>query len=122
MLRILVLIGLGGCAEGIWAEGCPDVTLSVNGVSEITAPVGTPLTYMWSSLSAATASSTVTVAPVSPDGCGITDGPWVVDTLGGTSEPVPLAPCQSGSTYTLTVTVAAKSGETASASVVVAVP
>lgn len=123
MLRMIVLVALGGCASGIWAGSCPDVTLSVNGMSEITAPAGTPLTYTWSSLNADTASSTVTVEPASPDPCGIANGPWVVDTLDGTTEPVDLAPCQSGSTYTLTVTVArTQTGETASASVVVAVP
>jgi hypothetical protein len=127
MLRMIVLAGvclsLWGCASGIWAGGCPDVTLSVNGESEITAPPGTPLTYVWSSLNADTASSTVEVAPVSPDACGIANGPWVVDTLDGSTEPVALAACQSGSTYTLTVTVVhMATGEDASASVTVSVP
>jgi hypothetical protein len=125
MLRMIVLVGLGlgGCASGIWAGGCPDVTLSVNGDSQITAPPGTPLTYMWSSLNADTATSTVEITPASPDACGIANGPWVVDTLDGSTDPVALAACQSGSTYTLTVTVEdTRSGEDASASVTVTVP
>lgn len=120
MLRIAVIaLGLSGCASGV-CDDCPSVTLSVNGASEVTAATGTPLTYTWSSTNADSATSTVTVEPVSPDACGIVNGPWVVHTVAGTSEPVPLASCQAGSTYTLVVTVAqATTGESASAQVVV---
>jgi hypothetical protein len=122
MLRALVLLGFCGCASGV-CDSCPDVTLSVNGTTALTAPVGTPLTYTWSSTNASSASSTVTVSPSSPDACGIHDGPWVVDTISGTTEPVELAPCQSGFVYTLSVTVTqAGTGTTASTDIVVTVP
>ena len=122
MLRVLALIGLGGCASGV-CDSCPSVALSVNGTTELAAPVGTELTYTWSSMNADSATSSVVVEPSSPDLCGIENGPWVVDTVEGTSDPVALAPCQAGSVYTLEVTVTqAATGETASAAITVTVP
>lgn len=123
MVRMLALLGIAGCASGV-CDSCPAVTLDVNGTTAITAPVGTPLTYTWASMNADSASSTVTVAPTSPDPCGITSGmPWVVDTVAGTTDPVALADCQSGYVYTLEVVVTqASTGETASTSIIVTVP
>jgi hypothetical protein len=123
MLRVLALLGIAGCASGV-CDSCPSVALDVNGMAAITAPTGTPLTYTWSSNNADSASSTVTVAPTSPDACGIASGmPWVVDTVAGTTDPVALADCQSGSVYTLEVVVTqASTGDTASTTVVVTVP
>jgi hypothetical protein len=117
------LLGLAGCASGV-CDSCPSVELRVNDMTAITAPAGTPLTYTWSSANADSASSTVTVAPTSPDACGIASGmPWVVDTVAGMTDPVALADCQSGFVYTLVVTVTQTStGETASTQVVVTVP
>jgi len=123
MLRVIALAGVAGCASGV-CDSCPSVDLTVNGMPAITASVGTPLTYSWSSANADSASSTVTVAPTSPDGCGIASGmPWVVDTVAGMTDPVALADCQSGFAYTLVVTVTqASTGDTASTSIVVTVP
>jgi hypothetical protein len=123
MLRLLALLGIAGCASGV-CDSCPSVTLDVNGMAAITAPTGTPLTYTWSSMNADSASSTVTVAPTSPDACGIASGmPWVVDTVAGTTDPVALADCQSGYVYTLEIVVTqASTAETASTSIVVMVP
>ena len=123
MLRVVALLAVTGCASGV-CDTCPSVTLDVNGKTDMTAPVGTPLTYTWSSHNADAATSTVTVAPTSPDACGIADGqPWVVSTLAGETEPVALAACQSGFVYTLEVTVTqASTNATASTSVTVRVP
>ncbi len=124
MVRAVVaLLGLAGCASGV-CDTCPSVTLMVNGMTDLTAPVGTPLTYTWSSHNADSATSTVMVAPMSPDACGITDGqPWVVSTLAGTTEPVALAACQSGFVYTLELTVTQDATNTsASTAVTVRVP
>jgi hypothetical protein len=121
MLRVFALVGLGGCASGV-CDSCPSVTLSVNGTTDLTTPVGTELTYTWSSTNADSATSTVVVEPVSPDACGIQNGPWVVETIAGTTDPVALAPCQAGSVYTLEVTATqAATGDTASAAITVTV-
>ena len=59
---------------------------------------------------------------MSPDACGIQNGPWVVSTLEGTTDPVALAPCQAGSVYTLEVTVTqTATAMTASADITVTV-
>lgn len=121
MLRVLALVGLGGCASGV-CDSCPFVTLSVNGTTDLTTPVGTSLTYTWSSMHADSAMSTVVVEPSSPDACGIQNGPWVVQTVAGTTDPVALAPCQAGSVYRLELTVTqASTGDTASAAITVTV-
>jgi hypothetical protein len=120
--RLVVLLVLSGCAAAV-CDDCPTVTLSANGATAVTAAVGTAMTYTWSSTHADTASSTVTVSPTTPDACGIHDGPWVVSTLAGTSDPVPLASCQSGYAYRLELVVTqAATGDTASADVIVTVP
>ena len=123
VVALLAIIGCASCASGV-CDSCPSVTLEVNGTTDLTAAVGTPLTYTWSSHNADAATSTVTVAPTSPDACGITDGqPWVVTTLAGETEPVALAACQSGFVYTLEVTVTqATTNATASTAVIVRVP
>ena len=46
------------------------------------------------------------------------DGPWVINTLQGTTAPSPLLACQSGFTYTLTFTVTQQSTNTSTSSLV----
>ena len=102
-------------------DTCPTVTLTANGSGELTAAAGTEVAYAWTSENADSASSTVTISP-GPDGCGNTNGPWVVSTLTGTTDPLPLLPCQSGFSYTLAVEVVqAATGATATSSVTIAV-
>jgi len=84
-------------------------------------PAGTNVAYAWSSTNADAVSSSVTISP-GPDGCGNRNGPWVVATLTGTTDPLPLLPCQSGFSYTLSVEVAqSATGEMASSSVTITV-
>ena len=102
-------------------DTCPSVTLTANGSADLAAPPGTAVAYAWTSTRADSASSTVTISP-GPDGCGNTNGPWVVSTLTGTTDPLPLLPCQSGFSYTLAVEVTQDAtGATATSSVTIAV-
>jgi len=116
----LALVFVAGCASGV-CDSCPSVTLTANGSNDLAAAAGTDVAYAWSSEHADSASSTVTISP-GPDACGNHDGPWVVATLTGTTDPIPLLACQSGFAYTLTVEVTqAATGETATSSVTIAV-
>lgn len=110
----------GGCATGI-CESCPAVTLTANGEARLVATVGTRVQFLWSSTNADQASSTVRISP-GPDLCGNRDGPWVVATLEGMTEPLPLLPCQRGFEYELAVTVEQRAtGDVATATVTIAV-
>jgi hypothetical protein len=116
----LALVFVVGCASGV-CDSCPEVTLTANGATDLAAAAGTEVAYAWTSDHADSASSTVTISP-GPDACGNHDGPWVVATLTGTTDPLPLLPCQSGFSYTLTVEVTqAATAATASSSVTIAV-
>ena len=123
-MRLVLVALLGsGCAAagGDTCETCPTVTLTANGSDSLAVPAGTTVAYAWTSMHADSATSTVTVSP-GPDGCGNRNGPWVVSTLTGTTDPLPLLACQSGFSYTLTVEVAqSATGDTATASVTIAV-
>ena len=89
--------------------------------SNLAAAAGTDVAYAWTSENADSATSTVTISP-GPDACGNHDGPWVVATLTGTTDPIPLLPCQSGFSYTLSVEVTqTATGATASSAVTIAV-
>jgi hypothetical protein len=114
---------VSGCAAAASdaCESCPSVTLTANGSADLAAAPGTAIAYAWTSTHADSASSTVTISP-GPDGCGNTNGPWVVSTLTGTTDPLPLLPCQSGFSYTLAVEVVqAATGATATSSVTIVV-
>lgn len=123
-MRLVFVLALGsGCAaaSGNTCDSCPTVTLTANGSGELAAPAGTNVAYAWTSTNADSASSTVTISP-GPDGCGNHNGPWVVATLTGSTEPQALLPCQSGFSYTLAVEVTQDAtGDTATSSVTIAV-
>ncbi len=65
------------------------------------APVGTNLTFAWSSDGVLAMRSEVAIDG-GHDDCGNVDGPWVVDTLAGTINATLLA-CQGGHRYDLTL-------------------
>jgi hypothetical protein len=120
---VLVLVCVSGCAAAgsDACESCPSVTLTANGSGDLAAAPGTAVAYAWASEHADSASSTVTISP-GPDGCGNTNGPWVVSTLTGTTDPLPLLPCQAGFSYTLAVEVTQDAtGATATSTVTIAV-
>ena len=120
MRCVLALLFVGGCASGV-CDSCPSVTLLANGLATLDTPVGTEITYTWTSANADTATSTVAMRPTA-DACGNTNGPWVVTTLEGMTSPVPVLACQVGIEYTLAVTVEqAASGDRATAEVTVRV-
>jgi hypothetical protein len=97
------------------------VSLTANGATELTAAVGTQVAYSWTSDNADMATSTVTISP-GPDACGNKDGPWVISTLTGTTDPLPLLECQAGFAYALEVEVEQlATGATATASVTITV-
>jgi hypothetical protein len=75
------------------------------------------IAYTWTSSNADKASSSVSIQPHA-DACGNIDGPWVVASLAGETDPVPLLTCQRGFNYDLTFTVVqSDSGDTAEATV-----
>jgi len=119
---LVFVLGTGCAAAGSdTCASCPTVTLTANGSADLAAPAGTNVAYAWSSTNADAVSSSVTISP-GPDGCGNRNGPWVVATLTGTTDPLPLLPCQSGFSYTLSVEVAqSATGEMASSSVTITV-
>lgn len=120
---LVVVLGLAGCAAAMsdTCDTCPTVTLTANGSADLAAAPGTEVAYAWTSQHADSASSTVTISP-GPDGCGNTNGPWVVSTLTGTTDPIALLPCQSGFSYTLAVEVTQDAtGATATSSITIAV-
>jgi hypothetical protein len=115
------ILGSGCAAAADPCESCPSVTLTANGSGDLAAAPGTDVVYAWTSTNADSASSTVTISP-GPDGCGNYNGPWVVATLTGTTEPEALLPCQSGFSYTLAVEVTQDAtGATATSSITIAV-
>jgi hypothetical protein len=115
------ILGSGCAAASDPCESCPTVALTANGSGDLAAAPGTAITYAWTSAHADSATSTVTISP-GPDGCGNHNGPWVVATLTGTTDPLPLLPCQSGFSYTLAVEVTQDAtGATATSSVTIAV-
>jgi len=113
-------IALAGCAQGECTT-CLTAQLTANGSDSLEMRAGDQIAYAWASANADVASSTVAISPTA-DGCGNTDGPWVVSTLDGSLAPQPLLACQSGFTYTLTFTVAdSASGDHASSVLAIAV-
>jgi hypothetical protein len=110
--------GAGGCARGE-CDACTTATLTANGEAALTAQVGDPITYAWSSTNANTATSKVAMAPT-VDRCGNLDGPWVVTTLSGQTGALPILACQAGTTYTLSFTATeTESGDAATATVTI---
>jgi hypothetical protein len=106
-----------GCAGGTYMG--PEAMLLANGQTELAAKAGDMVAYTWSSMNADTASSTVSIEPHA-DACGNKDGPWVVASLTGESDPQPLLACQRGFNYELTFTVTqSDTGDTAEATVVI---
>jgi hypothetical protein len=96
---------------------CPEATLSANESMDVTAQVGDMIAYTWSSANADVASSHVAITPTH-DACGNADGPWVVSTLQGQTEPQPLLACQRGFIYELTFEVVqSDTGDTATSTV-----
>ncbi len=115
-----MLLGLAGCAQGNCPD-CPAATLTANGATALHAHVGDAIVYEWTSHNADVASSTVAMQP-NADHCGNVDGPWVVATLSGTSQPSPILDCQLGTTYTLAFTVEqSATGESATATTLITV-
>ena len=112
------MVFVASCASGV-CDTCPVVALTANGATTVTAAVGTDLIYTWTSANADTATSTVTMSP-KPDTCGNMNGPWVVSTLSGTTEPATVLACQVGTSYALEVTVTqTATGDSASAAVTI---
>ena len=77
------------------------ITFTTNGQAVLDAPVGTNLTFAWSSDGVLAMRSEVAIDG-GHDDCGNVDGPWVVDTLAGTINATLLA-CQGGHRYDLTL-------------------
>ncbi|HEV7556464.1 MAG TPA: hypothetical protein VGO00_13450 [Kofleriaceae bacterium] len=111
----LATVLVTGCAGGFYMG--PEATLVANGSTELDAKAGDMITYTWTSSNADTASSSVSIEPHA-DACGNSDGPWVVASLAGETEPSPLLACQRGFNYDLTFTVVqSDTGDTAQATV-----
>jgi len=109
-----------GCAGGTCTT-CPEATLSANDSTDLRVNVGDMVAYTWSSANADAASSRVAIMPTH-DACGNDDGPWVVSSLEGATEPQPLLACQRGFIYELTFEVVqSDTGDTATSTVRIAV-
>jgi hypothetical protein len=117
---MLLVCATGGCAHGI-CDDCPTATLTANGDTELLVYAGDMVVYAWGSTNADTGKSTVEMAPEA-DSCGNKDGPWVVATPSGTTPPLPILPCQAGTTYTLSFIVdQTVTGDSATAVLTIAV-
>ena len=120
MGAIIAAMLWSGCARGV-CDDCPTAALTANGETELIAHPGDQIAYAWMSTNADEAKSTVEMMPVA-DGCGNKDGPWVVATPSGTTSPLPILPCQVGTTYTLAfIATQTDSGDSATAVVTIAV-
>ncbi len=117
----IALAALAGCATAEECATCPTAELTANGQSRLEVAPGAMVAYAWSSTNADRASSTVQMT-TGHDACGNTDGSWVIATPAGMTDPLPILPCQSGTTYTLALRVEdSPTGEVATAAVTIAV-
>lgn len=111
------MFALAGCASAEECPTCPTAQLTANGATELTVTPGTMIAYAWTSMHADTASSTATMTAGS-DACGNKNGPWVITTPNGMTDPLPILACQSGTTYTLELVVEQTATSTVASSTV----
>lgn len=91
----------------------PKASLTANGVSELNLPLGTTLSYKWTSSSnTVSATSTYTTNKTTCSDKGVLSGTWVANTLNGSIASHILPSKYLGCSYTITFTVKDASGNT----------
>lgn len=91
----------------------PKASLTANDVSELSLPLGTPLSYKWTSSSnAVSATSTYTTNKTTCSDKGVLSGTWTANTLNGSVGSHILPAKYLGCSYTITFTVKDASGNT----------
>jgi hypothetical protein len=119
-VALLVITLLAGCADGVCSD-CVTATLTANDAVILHSHPGDLISYAWSSTHADSASSSAHMS-TTVDGCGYSDGPWVIHSPNGTLDPQPLLECQRGTTYVLSFTATdLASGQAATAELTIAV-